>query len=139
MSTEYIGVIALVYDDYTQFVLNKGSVHGVKENHRFIIFELGNDVIDPETGENLGTLEIIKGRVKPLHIQEKITTLISEEVTTTPVTEEYIYKNNLSTSTRWGLGLSNNLPTSKIVSEEAKKIKPLRNVKVGDKVKLNKL
>ncbi|WP_395299308.1 hypothetical protein V1572_14605 [Enterobacter quasiroggenkampii] len=137
MSTEYIGVIALVYDDHTQFVLNKGWAHGVQEHHRFIIFELGNEVIDPETGENLGTLEIIKGRVRPLHIQEKITTLISEEITKSPVTAEYIYRNN--SGNRWAFGLNNNLPASKIVSEEARKIKPLRNVKIGDKVKINKL
>lgn len=139
MNTEYIGVIAQIYDDQTQFVLNKGSAHGIKQHHRFIIFELGNEVIDPESGENLGALEMIKGRVKPLHIQEKITTLISEEITKTPVIEEYIYKNNLTASARWGITSSSNTPTSKIVSEETTRIKPLNNVKIGDKVKLNKI
>lgn len=56
----------------TQVILSAGSQHGVREGMVFIIYELGDPIIDPETLQSLGQLEIIKGRVKVYHVQEKI-------------------------------------------------------------------
>lgn len=55
-----------------EVVLNIGKNDGVKEGMEFVIYENSDRIIDPETGEDLGPLEIIKGRVKTFHVQEKI-------------------------------------------------------------------
>jgi len=56
----------------TQVVLAAGSMQGVREGMIFVIYELGEPILDPETGESLGQLEIIKGRVKTSHVQDKL-------------------------------------------------------------------
>lgn len=63
----------------TSLVINKGSNDGITKNNKFLIYRLGEEIIDPETNENLGTLEIVCGEAQPEHIQEKITTVISSK------------------------------------------------------------
>jgi hypothetical protein len=53
-------------------VLGAGSDQGVREGLLFVIYELGDEIYDPETSESLGRLEIVKGRVKVTHVQDKI-------------------------------------------------------------------
>jgi hypothetical protein len=65
-----------VLDPY-RLVINVGSNAGITEKDRFLIYELGEELIDPETKEVLGRLEIVKGTGKPTHIQEKLTTIES--------------------------------------------------------------
>ena len=57
----------------TQVVLAAGSEHGVKEGMQFIIYELSDEILDPETKESLGRLELVKGRVKASHVQATLT------------------------------------------------------------------
>ncbi|MEX2120225.1 MAG: hypothetical protein WD847_11580 [Pirellulales bacterium] len=40
----------------------------------FLIYDLSDPILDPETKEELGQLEIVKGRVKVGHVQEKMCT-----------------------------------------------------------------
>lgn len=70
------GRVLKVIDEYT-LVINKGSDDGVIMTNRFLIYHLGEDMIDPDTKENLGTLEIVCGEGKPEHIQERFTTLVT--------------------------------------------------------------
>ena len=58
----------------THFVLAAGMEQGVQEGMEFIIYELSDPVIDPETKESLGRLELHKGRVRVIHVQDKIST-----------------------------------------------------------------
>lgn len=58
-------------------VINKGSCDGVEKSNRFLIYRLGEEMFDPDTGQSLGILELICGEGKPVHIQEHITTLRS--------------------------------------------------------------
>ena len=57
----------------TQVVLSCGSEDGVKPGTEFIIYDLSDNIIDPETQEDLGRIELVKGRVVASHVQEKIT------------------------------------------------------------------
>ena len=68
-------VIKVVND--IRIVINKGSENGVCMSDRFLIYRLGEELFDPETGESLGVLELVCGEGKPEHIQEKMTILIS--------------------------------------------------------------
>lgn len=53
-------------------VLAAGTDQGVQEGMEFVIYELGDTVLDPETNEPLGQIEVIKGRLQVSHVQDRI-------------------------------------------------------------------
>lgn len=70
--------IASVVDQY-RVVINAGSVDGVKAGQRFLIYKIGDEVIDPDTRGSLGRLEVVKGIGEAIHVQEKMATLQTTE------------------------------------------------------------
>lgn len=76
MSNKKISV-AKVIDEYT-IVLNQGYEDGIEMGQRFLIYSIGEEIIDPETKENLGKLEIVRGTGKVTHLQERIATIGSD-------------------------------------------------------------
>lgn len=58
--------------------MNRGSSHGVKTGDRFVVFAEGDEVKDPDTGQLLGRIEIVKAHVVAAHVQEKMTTCVAE-------------------------------------------------------------
>ncbi|WP_051662743.1 hypothetical protein [Flavobacterium sp. KJJ] len=70
-------VIASKIDDY-QIVINKGLKDSIDSSMRFLVYEEGDEIIDPSTNKSLGNLEIPKGFFKIMHIQDSMTTLVSE-------------------------------------------------------------
>lgn len=74
------GKVLKVIDDYT-LVINKGANDGVTPRCRFLIYHLGEEIFDSDTGEGLGELEIVCGEGYPEHIQERITTIKSSKQT----------------------------------------------------------
>ncbi len=71
MSAPIEGKIAKIVDEQT-VVINRGSEAGVRDGMKFAIFSGGDAVTDPDTGESLGTWEVVKGCVKTTHVQEKL-------------------------------------------------------------------
>lgn len=69
--------VANVRDEYT-LILNKGSNDGIKPGQRFLIYSLGEEIIDPDTQKSLGKLEIVKGTGKVTHIQPTMATIRSD-------------------------------------------------------------
>lgn len=72
---------AVVVKKISQFelVINRGSQDGVKLRDRFLVYYIDPDeLIDPETHESLGNLEIIRGTGVATHVQEKMTTIKSD-------------------------------------------------------------
>jgi hypothetical protein len=57
----------------TSVILASGWEDGVKDGMEFVIYSLSETIRDPETGEDLGQLEIVKGRVYAVHVQDKLT------------------------------------------------------------------
>src|SRR5262245_55255371 len=82
-------------DDY-KFVINRGVEHGVKLGANYLVFGLGDHLRDPDTGEDLGVLEIVRGRAKVTHVQEKLATLESTEVVITPGTTRKVKRSSRS-------------------------------------------
>ncbi len=70
------GKVIKIIDEYT-LVINKGSNDGVTDADRYLIYRLGEQMIDPDTHEDLGILEIVCGEGKPKHIQERFTTVVT--------------------------------------------------------------
>ncbi len=71
MSTPIEGKIAKIVDERT-VIINRGAEAGVREGMKFAILAGGDAVADPDTGEALGTWEVVKDYVKASHVQEKI-------------------------------------------------------------------
>lgn len=66
-----------------KLVLNGGQNKSVKVGDVFLIYGISTSPIkDIETGEDLGSLEIVRGKGRVLHVQEKICTIESIEVST---------------------------------------------------------
>lgn len=79
MSNQFICSVAKVLSP-TQLVISKGSSSGLKDGMRFLIYKLSDeDIIDPQTKENLGKLEIVKGTGRIIHLQEKMATIESDK------------------------------------------------------------
>ncbi|AWC72601.1 hypothetical protein ACJ8HH_10165 [Serratia sp. CY32780] len=140
MSSNYTAKIVSVNEDEKTFVINKGSEDYIRKDDIYLIFELGDEIIDPDTDESLGRLEIVKGTARVSHIQEKMSTIISNEYIMTPERKEIKQnKNNRLidsfTKTLYGFGqLDNESQTETIIASE-KIIKKIPNVKVGDYVR----
>ena len=69
--------VARVIDPF-KFVINRGSEHGVAMGQRFIIFEKGEEIVDPATGDSLGALELVKAHGEVIHVQEKMAIIQAE-------------------------------------------------------------
>lgn len=66
--------VASIIDDF-RVVINKGTNDGVEIGQRYFIIKIGDEVFDPDSGESLGRVEIIKGKGEVTHAQGKISTL----------------------------------------------------------------
>ena len=58
-----------------RLVANVGLEQGVAAGDLFAVFELGEEIIDPETSESLGHLEKLKGHFVAQHVQPLMTRL----------------------------------------------------------------
>ena len=77
-TVNFPATVVRVVDDY-KVVINRGAKHGIQEGQRFLIYHLDtNPIKDPETGHNLGQLEIVRGTGIATHVQENITTVSSD-------------------------------------------------------------
>ena len=74
------GKIAHIFDE-TKFILNIGLNDGVRLHQKFVIIEEGDEIIDPDTQESLGKVEIPKGQVVVEHVQEKMAIAVTERAT----------------------------------------------------------
>ena len=63
-------------------VLNRGARDGISEGDEFVVFNLGEEISDPKTGESLGILEKIKGKGEVIHVQERMCTIETYEFDT---------------------------------------------------------
>lgn len=86
------GKVLKVIDDF-KVAINKGSRDGVYVGQIFLIYYLSiDDMIDEDTGENLGKIEYVIGKGKVVHLQEKIATIKSIEKSSS--SKKTITKNN---------------------------------------------
>jgi hypothetical protein len=63
----------------TEVVINRGSLQGIKVGDRFLVFNYGPDIADPDTGKHLGRLELVRGRGEVIHVQDNLATIRSTE------------------------------------------------------------
>jgi hypothetical protein len=58
-----------------EVVINHGARQGVKVGDRFLVFGIGPRISDPDTGEDLGEIELVRGRGEVVHVQEHLATI----------------------------------------------------------------
>ncbi len=63
--------IIKIIDDET-IVINAGSENKVNPGDKFEIFDIGEEIRDPDTQEILGTLDTIKETVEAIHVFPKM-------------------------------------------------------------------
>lgn len=73
------GKIAKIIDDIT-VVINRGYLHGVEDGMRFIIYQRGDEIFDPDNMESLGFFEHVKAKVAITNVSEKFSTARSDEI-----------------------------------------------------------
>lgn len=82
--------VAKVIDEH-KLVINRGSEHGIREGQRMLVYHISDeDIKDPETGESLGFLELVRGTGKIIFIQEKMSIIESDKVKRIPPKNNYI-------------------------------------------------
>lgn len=65
--------------DKNRLIVDIGFNQDIKKDMRFFVYELGDEIRDPLTNELIDRLEIIKHRLKVIHIQEKFSIMRSNE------------------------------------------------------------
>jgi len=73
MNDRYFGKIVAMTDKLT-LVMNQGSENGVELGDKFLVVGLGQLINDCDTQKELGRLEILRGNVSVVHVQERIST-----------------------------------------------------------------
>jgi len=116
--------VVKIIDDF-RVVINRGSLHKVRLGQKFLIYRLSNEEIkDPESGESLGYLELVMGRGKVIHVQEKMSTLYSDTLKVSALVRK------LSRPPVPSLFQ----PIEEIIESPAEK-KPFVGIEIGDKAK----
>jgi len=113
-----------VIDNYT-LVINSGSDDGVTDQYEFLVYSLDEELFDPDTNESLGALENVKGIAIPIHIQNKMTTIKSNQ---------YLYSENKKIIKRsGGLTFGGN---EEIIEPKERRMQPFSNPEINDFVKI---
>lgn len=131
MAQKYFAKIVKVIDKYT-VVINAGLDRDVRVGKQFLILGLGEIIIDPETNESLGELEIVRGKGRVTHVQERMSTLETAEYEKQPDIKEI---KKVSTGGRGG-GIAQIFGPQETVTESIKPVdpvcKPFIDVQIGD-------
>lgn len=61
----------------TKVILNCGKSQGIKLNDEFLIYGLTQPLKDPDSGEDLGEGQIVRGKGMVVHLQDKLCTVES--------------------------------------------------------------
>ncbi|MFH1743403.1 MAG: hypothetical protein ABIH23_30730 [bacterium] len=74
-ATSLIGQIVKILDDQ-RLVANRGSADGWAKGDLMVVYEEGEEIQDPTTGQSLGNLELVKAEVEAVHVQDRLTFLM---------------------------------------------------------------
>ncbi len=77
-TVSFPATVVRVIDNH-KVIINRGAKHGIQKEQRFLVYHLDtNPIKDPETGQDLGLLEIVRGTGVATHVQENLTTVSSD-------------------------------------------------------------
>lgn len=70
--------VVKIIDEYL-IVVNYGKSQNAQKGDELEIFDIGERVFDPETNEDLGTLDLYKGKITVVNVYDKISLCKSAE------------------------------------------------------------
>ena len=74
---DFTAKVAEIINPYT-VVINRGSTHGIYKGQKFLIYGASDKkIMDPDTGDVLGSLSIPKGEGVAVRVDELITVITS--------------------------------------------------------------
>lgn len=77
--------VAHIINEYT-LVLNVGKRDGIESGQRFLVYALSDDeILDPETNESLGRLEIVRGTGVVDYLQDSMCIISSDVPAASPI------------------------------------------------------
>ena len=118
-----------------EVILNVGAEAGVKKGMEFVIYAESDRMIDPETGEDLGVIETIKGRLTVTHVMDKMSRAKTESYEV--IVPSGTFDAMASAVIGFGVGPRRETRYAKLKVEESQ-VLPLREdmtVHIGDLVK----
>lgn len=130
MSDRYFGKVVSVEDSFT-VVINAGLNKGVEEGDEFLIVGLGKTIKDPDTDEELGQLEIVRGKGEVSHLQPKMATLQSSEIEHSPTTREI---KKITNQNPFAIFSGTSATSTELIKPGPEKPKEFKGVKIGDMV-----
>ena len=71
-------LVASIQSNDHEVILNRGSSDGIRMGQRFLIYRIGEEIMDPSSGESLGRLELVAGTGTVIHVQERMCTVRSD-------------------------------------------------------------
>ena len=71
--------------DFVELVISAGQTRGVSLDLRFVVYELGVELFDPDSGVSLGRYELVKGEGKTTHVMPGMSRLRSTDLRKVPV------------------------------------------------------
>lgn len=77
MNTTIFKIVKII-SDY-QIVVNGGFEHGIKKGDILEVYILGDEIIDPDTKESLGTLDTVKETLKVINVFQKMCVCINSQ------------------------------------------------------------
>lgn len=136
-NTANFAQVANIIDSYT-IVINKGASQGIKVGANFLIYGIGDEILDPESGDSLGNLELVRGIGTVIHVQDKISTIESTKThksapTIRRVTKRPNQHNSLASLALLGSRYETTETVEEISGETS--MIPFEDVKVGDFVR----
>ena len=111
-------------------IINRGSDDDVRINELYLVYRQGKEIIDPETKKSLGFLEVVLGKGKVIHVQDKIATLESANYSVTSQPTKTVVEEENALKLYFG-GKSKKIT----YTEPEKKQQPFGDIKIGDLVK----
>jgi hypothetical protein len=73
------GTVVKIFSE-TSLLVNLGKNAGVKRGDRFVVIERAGEEKDPESGESLGELELVKAELVAVDVQERMSILQTESL-----------------------------------------------------------
>ena len=117
--------IAKIIDEY-QVVVNAGSNDLIHDDDCLEVYQPGQEVTDPDTGESLGTLDFVKAKLRVVNVFPKMCVCENRE------TEQKSFFSNISQ----GLFFEETLPMNVQTSDNSGGYEGIdKKIKVGDLVR----
>lgn len=131
MSDRYFAKVVKVIDRFT-IVINAGMDKGVQQGKNFLVVGIGETITDPDTKEELGALEIVRGKARVVHVQDRMATLTSAEFEKQPDVREI----KKVSATGKGNAIATLFGSQDTVTESIKpsepKLKQFTGIEIGD-------